>query len=230
MPINSRRRGDAPNGQSAIVAQYRRRPRRLSRGNDHDGQMPALKEPRSPLASPSKIARHPHNLLNFTGLPVPIIFVPSKDSSRDVLAYILELGKRGTRKFGKSCSSVPCRDDSPGNGVNSFMSGDLAMSQRTRIIFWILFLFVGMQWIGDPIDVRLRGDWNLTADWNGLDDANYDNSHHYGLAELTDDWFVTPAMPMAGLAVLDWLSASSDPDIPQSPTTSPRIPRAPPAA
>ncbi len=91
-------------------------------------------------------------------------------------------------------------------------------------------LLLGMQWIGDPIEVRLRGDWNLTADWNDLDDTDLDDSHHHGLTEHKDLLLITPAMPVAGLAFLEWLPPPSDPDKVQLPPHSPWTPRAPPIA
>lgn len=103
------------------------------------------------------------------------------------------------------------------------------MSQRVRIIFWVLFLLIGMQWVGDPIEVRLRSDWNSTADWNDRDDTDLDHAHHHGVVEQRHAVLLTPAMPDTGFALLEWLPFPSDPGKHQSPVLSSWIPRAPPA-
>ena len=111
------------------------------------------------------------------------------------------------------------------------------MRRHTRIIFWVLLLFVGMQWVGDPVEERLTGDQSPVAGWHNLDDNGPDNSHHYGVALLDEDLtsldhvaIVPPAAKMAGPALLGWFLPASDSNNLRPPANSHQTPRAPPAA
>jgi len=111
------------------------------------------------------------------------------------------------------------------------------MKTRTRIIFWLILLLVGLQWIGDPIEVRLTGSQSPAAGWHNLDDNGPDNSHHYGVALLDEDLIpldhvaiLPPAIEMAGPAHLGWLLPASDSRNLRYLAISHQTPRAPPTA
>jgi hypothetical protein len=105
------------------------------------------------------------------------------------------------------------------------------------MIFWVLLLLVGMQWIGDPVDVRLTSDQGLAAGWHGHDENGPDNSHHFGVALPDDNLFqldhvaiLPPPVKLAGPALLGWLLPASDSTKLRSLETSHQFLRAPPAA
>ena len=111
------------------------------------------------------------------------------------------------------------------------------MKTHARILFWLLLLLVGLQWIGDPIEVRLTSDQSPAAGWHHLDDNGPDNAHHYGVALLPDDLtpldqvaLMPPPMAVAGPARLGWLLPASDSRTLPSLAIAPRTPRAPPTA
>jgi hypothetical protein len=111
------------------------------------------------------------------------------------------------------------------------------MTPRTRIIFWLILLVVGLQWLGDPIDVRLPSDPSPVAGWHNPDANGPDNAHHFGVALLQDDLtppdyaaLMAPLMPLIGLALLGWLLPVSDSRTLRYLAISHRIPRAPPTA
>ena len=104
------------------------------------------------------------------------------------------------------------------------------MKTRTRIIFWLILLLVGLQWIGDPVDTRLTNDQSLAAGWHNPDGNGPDNSHHYGLTPLTDFALGPSAMRLAAPAISGWLPLTLDVNKLQDPSLLHRIPRAPPAA
>ena len=108
--------------------------------------------------------------------------------------------------------------------------GKRIMKRHTRIIFWLLLLFVGMQWIGDPVEVRLTGEESQAAGWHDPDDNGPDNSHHYGLTLLAHFSLEPAEMPMATTAASGWLWLSLDASTLQDPSHLHRIPRAPPTA
>ena len=105
------------------------------------------------------------------------------------------------------------------------------------MIFWLLLLLVGMQWVGDPVEVRLTGSQSQAAGWHNLDDNGPDNSHHFGVALVDENLFsldhvglVPPATEMAGLVLLGWLLPASDSGNFRPPAISQQTLRAPPAA
>jgi hypothetical protein len=115
--------------------------------------------------------------------------------------------------------------------------GKRTMRRHARMIFWLLLLLVGLQWVGDPVDVRLTGSQNPAAGWHHLDDNGPDNSHHFGVALLDENLFsldhvaiLPPVIKMAGPALLGWLLPASDSSSPPPITISHQTPRAPPAA
>lgn len=104
------------------------------------------------------------------------------------------------------------------------------MKTRTRIIFCLILLIVGLQWIGDPVDTRLTNDHSLAAGWHASDANGPDNSHHYGLAPLADFALGLSDMRLAAPAASGWLPLTLDVSKLQDPSLLYRIPRAPPAA
>lgn len=109
------------------------------------------------------------------------------------------------------------------------MLGKLIMNTYTRMIFSIIFLLVGLQWVGDPNDLRQTSDQNPAAGWHATDSNGPDNSHHYGLTP-PDALAIQPTeTPLAGLTVSEWFRPSCASPQPQERTPPCRIPRAPPA-
>ncbi|HSB80499.1 MAG TPA: hypothetical protein VLM91_17095 [Candidatus Methylomirabilis sp.] len=104
------------------------------------------------------------------------------------------------------------------------------MKTRTQIIFWLMLLLVGLQWIGDPVDTRLTNDQSLAAGWHDSDANGPDNSHHFGVAPPTDFALGASAMRLAVPAISGWLPLTLDVSKLQDPSLLHRIPRAPPAA
>jgi hypothetical protein len=104
------------------------------------------------------------------------------------------------------------------------------MKTRTRILFWLILLLVGLQWIGDPVDTRLTSDQSLAAGWHDPDANGPDNSHHYGLPPLTDVALGLRDLRVAAPAISGWLALSLDGSTLQDPSLLHRIPRAPPTA
>jgi hypothetical protein len=104
------------------------------------------------------------------------------------------------------------------------------MTTRTRILFWLILLLVGVQWIGDPIDVRLPSDSSLVAGWHSPDANGPDNSHHYGVAPPADFALGLRALRLAVPAVSGWLSRPLAGSLLPDPARLHRIPRAPPTA
>ena len=102
------------------------------------------------------------------------------------------------------------------------------MKMHVRIIFGIMLLLVGLQWIGDPVEARLTGDWSAPAGWHELDNNGPDNSHHHGLTTLRDMVLALTALLIAGPAFLEYLLPAPDARKPQTVAISHRIPRAPP--
>jgi hypothetical protein len=105
------------------------------------------------------------------------------------------------------------------------------------MIFWLLLLLVGMQWVGDPVEVRLTGSQSSEAGWHNLDDNGPDNSHHFGVALVDENLFsldhvaiLPPTVKMAGPALLGWLLPVSDSTNLRCLATSHQFLRAPPAA
>jgi len=103
------------------------------------------------------------------------------------------------------------------------------MKTHARIIFWVILLFVGLQWIvSDSTDTSLTGGSSLTAVWDDLDDSDLSDSHHHGIAFLTDSALWLPHIPIAGPALFVWLLASPDSTNLQHLAVSHRIPRSSP--
>lgn len=102
------------------------------------------------------------------------------------------------------------------------------MKTRTRIIFWLILLFVGLQWVGDPVDTRLTSDQSLAAEWHYSDANGPDNSHHFGLTPHTDFALGLSHMRLPAPAVSGWLPLDFDGSKLQDPSLLHRIPRAPP--
>jgi hypothetical protein len=103
------------------------------------------------------------------------------------------------------------------------------MKTYTRIIFCLILLFVGLQWIGDPVDTRLTTDQSLAAGWHATDANGPDNSHHYGLTPLTDFALALSDLRLPIPAASGWLPLTLDVGKLQDPSLLHRIPRAPPA-
>jgi hypothetical protein len=106
--------------------------------------------------------------------------------------------------------------------------GKLIMNTYTRMIFSIILFLVGLQWVGDPIDLRQTGDQTPAAGWHAADSNGPDNSHHYGLTSQ-DPLAIEPiGTPLAGPTLSEWFRPSCASAEPQESTPPCRIPRAPP--
>ncbi|HSB79017.1 MAG TPA: hypothetical protein VLM91_09525 [Candidatus Methylomirabilis sp.] len=111
------------------------------------------------------------------------------------------------------------------------------MNTCVRTIFWVMLLLIGLQWVGDPVEMRLTSDQSPVAGWHNPDENGPDNSHHFGVALRQDDLtpldyaaHVSPVLRLIGPALLGWLLRASDSRNLQSLAISHLIPRAPPAA
>ncbi|HSB79226.1 MAG TPA: hypothetical protein VLM91_10575, partial [Candidatus Methylomirabilis sp.] len=58
--------------------------------------------------------------------------------------------------------------------------------RHARIIFYLILLLVGVQWVSDPLDERVNPSSELTAAWDDVGDADFDDSHGSGLFLTTD--------------------------------------------
>ena len=104
------------------------------------------------------------------------------------------------------------------------------MKIYARIIFCVVLLLIGLQWVGDPVEARLTGDLTAPDGWHGLDNNGPDNSHHFGATTLRDTVLLPIAVMMAGPAFFGYLLPSADSSKPQPLAICHHVPRAPPAA